>query len=127
MNIISFAWTTDALLAGAKTCTRREWTDDFAKRFHAGDLVAAYNRNPRNGGKQIATIRLTRDPYPEFLADAPEDDYAAEGLAWMERQGLLVPVGGKRIVPSRFWELWKWNNPLVWVVRFELVTAHGKS
>jgi len=25
--ILSFAWTTDALLAGRKTCTRRVWKD----------------------------------------------------------------------------------------------------
>ena len=29
--ILSFAWTTDALLAGNKTCTRRLWSERTAK------------------------------------------------------------------------------------------------
>lgn len=41
MRIISFAWTSPALLAGAKTVTRRDWDDSYARRFSAGELVAA--------------------------------------------------------------------------------------
>lgn len=39
MKNISFAWTTDALLAGRKTCTCRDWERDYAERFKAGDLT----------------------------------------------------------------------------------------
>ena len=32
-KIISFAWTTDALLQCKKTVTRRDWDDKYASRF----------------------------------------------------------------------------------------------
>ena len=115
MKHISFSWTTAALLAGAKTCTRRSWNDAYAKRFHAGDLVAAYDKSPRAGGKQIATIRLTRDPYQEFVRDAPPEDYQREGLAWMEERGVLI----QRATPRQFWADWQAANTLEWVIRFE--------
>lgn len=34
MNIISFAWTTEALLCGQKSVTRRDWSDNYAAKFH---------------------------------------------------------------------------------------------
>ena len=117
MKIISFAWTTAALLAGRKTCTRRAWSEDYAKRFKQGDLVAAYDRNPRFGGKQVATIRLTRDPYLENTADMPLGDYVHEGLNYMEEQGLKIQ--GQH--PYDFFSAWKAMAELVWVVRFEVV------
>ena len=117
MKIISFSWTTPALLAGAKTVTRREWSDDYAKSFHKGDFVAAYDRGPRSGGKQIATIRLTQDPYQEHVASAPYQDYEAEGLAWIESKGLMI----QGVSPYDFWLEWRDENPLVWVIKFEVV------
>lgn len=92
MKIISFAWTTPALLAGRKTVTRRDWQLGYASGFHAGDLVAAYNRSPRHGGRQVATIRLTRAPYLESTKEAPPEDYEAEGLAYLDSIGAKVVV-----------------------------------
>ena len=119
MKIISFAWTTPALLAGRKTCTRRTWSDDYARRFKAGEIVAAYDRGPRNGGKQVAIIRLLQTPYQERVNEAPDPDYEAEGLQWMEEQGKLI----QGLPPSVFWRQWQRDNPLVWVVRFELING----
>ena len=115
--IISFAWTTPALLAGEKTVTRREWSDNYAHRFKAGDLVAAYDKNPRAGGKQIATIRLTCDPYLENTRDAPSSDYIAEGLKYLADNGVLI----QGMTPFTFWAAWKAAELLVWVIRFEVV------
>lgn len=57
--IISFAWTTQALLAGRKTVTRREWTDGHAAKFKPGDLVDAWDKLPRcKGSKKVAVIRI---------------------------------------------------------------------
>ena len=123
MKIISFAWTTPALLAGAKTVTRREWSDGYARTFHRGDLVAAYDRNPRAHGKQVATIELTFDPYQEQLWQAPAEEYDHEGLAWMAKRGLTLP-GGE--APLEFWRRWRQENPLVWVVPFRVVSL-GKQ
>ena len=117
MKIISFAWTTPALLAGRKTVTRREWSNDYARRFRAGDLVAAYNRNPRHGGRQIATIRLTREPYRESTRSAPEEDYEGEGFAFLQDDG--VKVDG--LPPDVLWRAWHVFPQVMWVIRFEVV------
>lgn len=119
MRIISFAWTAPALLAGHKTCTRRAWTEAYAQRFKQGDLVAAYDRNPRFGGKKVATIRLTRAPYLENTADMPPADYRNEGLQYMEEEGLTIQ--GQH--PYDFWIFWGAKRENVWVVRFEVVKA----
>ena len=117
MKIISFSWTTAALLQGHKTVTRRSWSPNYARQFHAGDLVAAYDRSPRYGGKQVATIRLTQDPYLENTANMPEADYEAEGLAWMERNTMIIQGEW----PNAFWDSWKDDAEDVWVIRFEFV------
>ena len=106
--IISFAWTTLPLLTGDKTVTRRRWTKDYASRFHAGDLVDAYDRSPRAGGQKVATIRLTCDPYRERLADMPEEDLAAEGGLWESKEEFIELFGGS-------------PEDEVTVIRFELV------
>lgn len=117
MKIISFAWTTPALLAGRKTVTRREWSEDYAQRFHAGDEIAAYNRNPRHGGRQVATILLTADPYRESTKQAPEEDYEGEGFAFLEEQGAKVDG----LPPKTLWRAWHLYPQEMWVIRFEVV------
>lgn len=126
-RIISFAWTTAALLAGAKTCTRRNWDHDYARRFKKGDVVLAYDRSPRAGGRHVATIQLTAVPVFEDTALAPDSDYAAEGFRWFEEhpdeyakvlaRGISLPIPFTRFIEWRteFWNLQEW------VVRFELV------
>lgn len=118
MKIISFAWTSPALLAGEKTCTRRRWSAKYARLFHKGDLVQAYSRTPQYGGKRIAIIRLTCDPYLEFTGQAPGDDFKAEGFYWMEENDILV----RGVMPTYFWDQWREDNELVYVVRFEVVS-----
>src|SRR4051812_48441921 len=80
--IISFAWTTPPLLAGRKTMTWRDWDDDFASRFHPGQLVDAYNRSPRNHGEKVATIRIV-SVTKMSPSDLSDDDWEAEGLAYL--------------------------------------------
>ena len=65
MKIISFAWTTEALLAGIKTCTRRDWNDDYARRFKNGEFCQAFDRNPRAGGKRVGIGGGNCVLYPE--------------------------------------------------------------
>ncbi len=117
MRIISFAWTTPALVAGHKTCTRRDWAPGWAVRFQTGDLVAAYDRSPRYRGKQVAVVRLTARPYPESTRDAPETDYEAEGFAFLSKIGAKVDG----MTPEALWRLWHISARLLYVVRFELV------
>ena len=119
MRIISFAWTTPALLVRPprKTVTRREWSVGYAALFARGDLVQAYSRNPRWNGRPVATIRLTRDPYPESTRYAPEEDFEAEGFAYLEEIGAKVDG----LTPRALWRAWHLHPQDLWVIRFEVV------
>lgn len=123
MLIISFAWTTPALLAGAKTCTRRDWSNNYAKLFKKGQLVAAYDKSPRIGGKHIATIRLTHDPYQQLTCDTPQADWEREGFAY------LTSIGAKcgALTPLQLWETWMTTAEELWVIRFQLVAVTGEK
>lgn len=116
MMWISFAWTTQELLKGKKTVTRRTWLSGHARKFHAGDLVNAYSKNPRcRGAKRVAVIRLTKI-YRERLGDMPESDVAAEGGRWPDKAAFIEAQGGD-------------PNLVVWVLNFELVEVldYGKE
>lgn len=120
--ILSFGWTTPALLAGAKTCTRRDWKPEHAARFKAGMLVDAWNSLPRNVAKnprKVAVIRLTQDPVLEFTTDAREDDWFAEGFDYLNQHGALI----NGVSPAALWD--QWTSPdtgrQLYVVRFEVV------
>jgi len=96
MKIISFAWTTEALLAGKKTVTRRDWNDKYAASFRNGDIVAAWDQNPRYGGKKIAEIKLTRDPYKQWLHEVTDEDEIKEGGLWGDRYKYMAAMGEDR-------------------------------
>lgn len=108
MKIISFAWTTQALLDGHKIVTRRDWKDQYARQFKAGDLVRAYNRSPRFGGTAVAIVRLTCDPYKESLCKMTKAELEAEGGYWDSVEDFMP--GEPR-------------DKEYWVIRFELVEA----
>lgn len=121
MRIISFAWTTPALVTGNKTVTRREWNDRYGESFRAGEMIAAYDRNPRFRGRHVATIRLTEKPLRTTLI--PREDWEREGFAYLE--SINAKVNGR--TPRELWEDWL-SDPLglarsFWVVRFELVSV----
>lgn len=116
-RIISFAWTTPALLAGVKTVTRRDWNARYAQQFAAGEVVLAYDRNPRYGGKPVARIALTERPYLESTRDAPPADFAAEGFEYLEARGAKVD----KLSPRTLWRAWKLEPRDMWVVRFEVL------
>jgi uncharacterized protein YqfB (UPF0267 family) len=107
--IISFSWTTGALSSGIKTVTRRDWDNEYAKRFHKGMLVDAYDKSPRAGGKKVATIRLTADAYKQKLKNMPDDHFEREGgtIYWIDKEDFIEAMGGE--------------DKEYWVVEFELV------
>jgi len=115
MKIISFAWTTEALLKGKKTQTRRFWDDKYARKFKAGDLVQAYDKNPRSGGKPVAIIRITRDAWKQKLNDMNTRQYLAEG-------GKLYWSGTWEFIQMM---LSQGKGDRVWVIEFEVVAFHG--
>jgi hypothetical protein len=112
VKIISFAWTTTALLDGRKTVTRRRWTARHRRLFHEGDVVQAYDKAPFQGGKRVALIRLTCDPYQERLGAMPEADVQAEGGLWEDKAAFIDLFGGD-------------PDEVVTVVRFEVVEVVG--
>lgn len=84
MAILSFAMTTEELLSGRKTVTRRDWETSYMENwqqwYDEGRLVHdAYDQIPIAGGEKIGEIRLTERPYWEALRDMPESDLEAEG------------------------------------------------
>ena len=113
--IISFAWTTPALMAGRKHKTRRSWPESYAKKFHAGQIVDGYDRSPRYGGKLARKIRLLKDPYQQPTEQMTEQDFEDEGFKWMEEQKMLM----RGRSPREFFEEWKEAGELVWVVEFD--------
>lgn len=117
MKIISFAWTTPAILARRKTCTRRDWNDRYAQSFQAGEMLAGYNRSQRYGGHQICVISLTQKPYREPLRNVPDSDWEAEGFAYLTEIGAKV----NGMTPQELWDVWKQTWDPEWVVRFEIV------
>lgn len=117
MLIVSFGWTVAALMAGAKSCTRRNWNDNYAHKFHCGMEVQAWDRLPRAGGQKVALIRLTADVYQQRTGLMDANDYRLEGLLWMEMQGIKI----KGQHPREFFEQWKEADELVYVVRFQLI------
>jgi len=119
MKIMSFAWTTEALLASAKTETRRDWKNGYAHKFHRGDLVAAYNRNPKFRGEQVATILLIEDPVRESLLDPlPAGAWEAEGIPWLLAHG----IRRNKSLPTTEEEFRAWcREAQPWIVRFKLV------
>ena len=84
MAIISFGLTTKEFLSGKKTVTRRDWkprqTEMWQKFWDDGNLIHdAYDKSPRNGGKKIGEIQLTKCPWREQLKYMRIIDLIEEG------------------------------------------------
>jgi hypothetical protein len=126
---ISFAWTTDALLAGRKTSTLRQWKDTYAQQFKAGELVTAYDKQARFGGRPVAIIRLTHAPTKGDINQILDDVYEAEGFAWYDEQSAQGSLVGQKlraelgVAKDQTIREWLAGGALWgdWVIRFELV------
>ncbi len=124
-RIISFAWTTPALVAGHKTVTRRDWDDDYARTFQPGQIVHAYDRSPRHRGNHVATLRIV-SVTKEANSETPDSDYEAEGMAYLAKHPDALPKA-KRIdyleqVSWGGFVWWRLCEGESWVIRFEVVS-----
>lgn len=81
---LSFAWTSIALVTGNKTVTRRQYSDQYLRRFRKGTIVDAYDKLPRNHGVKIARILLTEKGMQESDLDIPDADYEGEGFKFLD-------------------------------------------
>jgi hypothetical protein len=116
--IVSFAWTTPALLAGAKTMSRREWKPEHALRFHRGDVIDAWDKSPRTGkGKPVAKIRLMRDVYAQNTRELTDLDYVREGFTWLT----LFGAAEDRTRVQEIWDEWRIAPRVLWVLEFEVL------
>lgn len=124
--ILSFGYTSPALLAGAKSVTRRDWKQQHADRFRPGQIVDAYDRSQRVGGRKIAEIRIAESylPIAYPIATMPDSDYEAEGFRWLYEHYSVPP----RSAPFPDFSLgsfraWRASGAVLYVVRFELVSV----
>lgn len=123
-NDISFAWTTPAVRAFQKDVTRREWKDNYAARFEAGDLLYALNKQRRFGGEPFGLIKLTQKPYYESEFDMPDRDYEGEGFGFLDRHPEYKPPRWAGIDLRAYFEESRREGAYVWVVRFEIVEIY---
>ena len=117
MRIISFAYTSAPLLAGAKIVTRRKWNDKYAWTFKEGEHIQAYSRQPRFKGVKIAEIVLTATPNREYTKFMHDREYYREGFHFMRTHNILI--NGK-LPDWDYWRSWKSSDELLWTVRFDL-------
>jgi len=128
MKIISFGYTTPALLARRKTVTRREWDDRYAKSFKGGEIVQAYDKSPRAGGKKVGEVKLIVAPYKEPLMAMPDTDYEAEGFAFLYGNGHTPPKwSGLPSFSMEAFKLWRQSGGTVWVIRFRVISLEEAS
>lgn len=134
--IISFAWTTPAVVIGEKTETRRDWSErtimqakTAATMFKGGNTYEseAWDKSPRFGGKCFGTIQIIEVIAAEdSRAQMPDSAYKAEGFH------ILTLLGAKigKSSPDDVWRFWKEENdePQT-VVKFTLVDLndYGKE
>lgn len=130
---ISFLWTSAPLIAGAKIVTRRDWSQSYASRFDAGDLISAFDKRPDRGGRLLATIQLTARPRLEPMNAMPDSDYAGEGFAWLFSHPEYIPltIGGQSAMIDDFsfetFCRWRESGGFQYVVRFELHSIHAPA
>jgi hypothetical protein len=118
MRIISFAWTTPAVVMKVKSVTRRTWDSKYAKTFYKGEVLQAWDKSPRYGGKKFGEIQLVEQPYQQNMINAPDSDYILEGFEFMAANNIKC---GKFIPTPAYWRAWKASREIVWVVRFQIL------
>jgi hypothetical protein len=122
MKIVSFAWTSPALLAGEKSRTRRKWADKHAAQFRPGDKVQAWDRSPRFKGKLIAVIEILGIKY-EDIRLMPDSDFILEGFAYFEKRGLMI----RGRIPRTAFEEWRKEGGFYYVIDFRLIEKVSKN
>lgn len=123
MNL-SMAWTTDAVLAGFKDTTRRDWTDrtleTYQRIYDLGAPINLYDKSTRQHGQHVASAVLTDMPIRS--AKLPAQDYDREGFTWLDYYGYRLSVfGHEDIRPMELWTDFVANPSEMVVVRFRVI------
>lgn len=123
MKIISFAFTTPALIALRKTVTRRDWNDRYATRWRAGERFRAYDRSPRWGGQPVAVCEVVSIRQEDF-AKMPDSDFALEGFAHLQQVKAKVtascPLTAFSFDAFKEWRR-RMSGTMAWVIRFKVI------
>jgi len=113
MMIISMAWTKDAYRAGRKTRTRRQWTDNYAKRFKVGSFFQGYDKSPQWGGKKLGESQIVAIK-KEHISLMPDEDFIKEGFSYMQERG--IKIWDKE--PWKAFNDWRKDDETYYVVDF---------
>ena len=106
--ILSFAWTTPAVVLGEKTETRRDWQPKTIAQFKKliGKDVEAWDRSPRFGGHPFGIVKITG-------VTAERDSSKIRGASWtFEGFHVLQAIGAtiSKRTPEEVWRFWKYEN-----------------
>lgn len=93
--IISFAWTTSALVQGFKTATRRFWDAKYMEMWWRNvvkdnNLCQAFDRSPRYKGKNVGIIKVPTKPFLQPLSEMTNADLIEEGNNWKRPDGTTL-------------------------------------
>ena len=128
--ILSFAWTTPAVVLGKKDTTRRDWspkTIAMARKIMAqGGTFDAWDKSPRFGGKPIGTVRILELIENEDSKMLAESEWEREGFHVL--QALNARIGKRGAI--EVWQFWKHDNETPQTaLRFEVVSLneHGND
>jgi hypothetical protein len=102
------AWMSKPFLANRKSKTRREWSDDYAKRFKEGEVLQVYDRQPRFKGKSGYEV------FEEYTVYVVVDYRKVE-----KDDGRIEIVEQKHETPREFFNEWKEEGGMYYVIRFE--------
>ena len=133
MTALVVKWTLPALLAGQQTVIRLPWNERTAAQYREGSAIQVYARDPRNGGRELAELRVLHDAAREPLCEVPDTDWGAMGWRWLhEHPEVLRACFGPRITAADFswdaFEKWRRREGTVMTIRFELVAvAHTEE
>lgn len=123
MMIISMAWTTQAVIARIKTCTRRDWKPRMVARHKKGVLLQVCDKVLFAGGHKIdgLVIELTADAVQEHISTMPDSDYKAEGFAHLDSIAHPLPEHWAKAGCKNWreaFDLWRSTDAVYTVVRF---------
>jgi hypothetical protein len=124
---ISFSSLTPALLAGFKTVTRRQWPAQHARKYHKGQLVKAYSKQPSYGGEWVGQVVLAEEPYYEHISEADFDEmYVREGFEWFDEQWERIVKDPDKPMLDVL-EGWVKMDESYWVIEFPPATPRTKT
>jgi hypothetical protein len=121
--ILSFGWTTPAVVIGKKCVTRRQWAERTIRIYERliGHDVDAADSGLQYGGKVFGRVKILDVKRDDDTRKMLEDDWYHEGFDALEALGLKVG----RYAPDELWSFWKHENTEPYTrVQFALVSLN---